>query len=104
MTILIGSFTNFEISITLYFDSKTSAFFREEEQGRIHGNLVADGWAGAVMRNIARSFGNISYRCTDLPTDMARSRVACPRLKMQMRMREKVKEKWLKHEDRKTKR
>ena len=22
----------------------------EKEQGRIHGNLVADGWAGAVMR------------------------------------------------------
>ena len=46
------------------------------EQGRIHGNPVADGWAGAVMR---KSFG--IQECdgpTDIPTDTAR----CPKLKI----------------------
>ena len=49
------------------------------EQGRIHGNSVADGWAGAVMRNplaIQKCDGR-----TEGPTDTARCRVACPRLK-----------------------
>ena len=32
-----------------------------EEQGRIHGNPVADGWAGAVMRKPP-------YRPADIPT------------------------------------
>ena len=48
------------------------------KQGLIHGNLVADGWAGAVMRKpIAIQF----FFRTDGPTDTARCRVACPRLK-----------------------
>ena len=50
-----------------------------KQQGRIHGNPVADGWAGAVMR---KPLG--IQKCdvpTYLPTDTASSRVACPRLK-----------------------
>ena len=52
---------------------------RQREQGRIHGNSVADGWAGAVMRKpleVQKCDGR-----TDLPTDTARCRLACPRLK-----------------------
>jgi len=54
-----------------------------EKQGRIHGNPVADGWAGAVMRKplaIQKYFGRTDRR-TDGRTDTARCRVACPRLK-----------------------
>ena len=53
------------------------------KQGRIHGNPVADGWAGAVMRKplgIKKYYGPTdgpTYR----PTDTAWCRVACPRLK-----------------------
>ena len=53
------------------------------KQGRIHGNPVADGWAGAVMRKllvIQKCDGRTDGR-TDRPTDTARCRVACPRLK-----------------------
>ena len=42
-------------------------FFRTFQQGRIHGNPVADGWAGAVMRKplgIQKCDGQ-----TDGPTD-----------------------------------
>ena len=59
----------------------------EEEQGRIHGNPVADGWAGAVMQKlpgIQKCDGRTdlpTYQPTDLPTDTARCRVACLRLK-----------------------
>ena len=61
------------------------------KQGRIHGNPVADGWAGAVMRKllaileIFRTDGRTDRRTdgpTDRQTDMARCRVACPRLKI----------------------
>ena len=55
----------------------------KKKQGRIHGNPVADGWAGAVMQKplgIQKCDGSTD-RPTDLPTDMARCRVACPRLK-----------------------
>ena len=49
-----------------------------KKQGRIHGNPVADGWAGAVMRNRSE-FKNVTDgrtdRPTDLPTDTARCRV-----------------------------
>ena len=45
------------------------------EQGRIHGRTVADSWAGAVMRKPLRN-----QKC-DGPTDVARCKVACPRLK-----------------------
>ena len=45
------------------------------EQGRIHGRTVADGWAGAVKK---------CYGPTDRPTDTARCRVACPRLKSKL--------------------
>ena len=41
------------------------------KQGRIHGNPVADGWAGAVMRKplaIQKYFGRTD-RQTDGPTD-----------------------------------
>ena len=57
-----------------------------KQQGRIHGNPVADGWAEAVMRKLLGT-----QKCdgptdipTDLPTDMARCRVACPRLKKEV--------------------
>ena len=43
---------------------------REKKQGRIHGNPVADSWAGAVMQKplgIQKCDGR-----TDLPTDTAR--------------------------------
>ena len=55
------------------------------QQGRIHGNPVADGWAGAVMRKPIgiQKRDSPTYRPTDLPTDTASSRVACPRLKIQ---------------------
>ena len=52
---------------------------RMKEQGRIHGNTVADGLAGAVMQKppgIKKCDGR-AYR----PIDMARCRVARPRLK-----------------------
>ena len=45
----------------------------------VHGDPVADGWAGAVMRKpleISETFH------TDRQTDTARCRVACPRLKI----------------------
>ena len=53
------------------------------KQGRIHGNPVVDGWAGAVMRKLLgiQKCDGWTYRPTDLPTDTARCRVACPRLK-----------------------
>ena len=59
----------------------------KRKQGRIHGNPVADGRAGAVMRKpleIQKCDGRTdqpNYR----PTDMARCRVACPRLKKTMK-------------------
>ena len=52
----------------------------EIKQGRIHGNPVADGWAGAVMQKLLGT-----KKCdgpTDLPTVTARCRVTFPRLKM----------------------
>ena len=51
------------------------------EQGRIHGNPVADGWAEAIVwkpLGIQKCYG------TDRPTDQPSrqgDRVACPRLK-----------------------
>ena len=62
---------------------------KEKKQGRIHGNPVADGWAGAVMRKplaIQKCYGPTD-RQTDGPTDTARCRVACPRLKRGERQR-----------------
>ena len=53
------------------------------QQGRVHGNPVADGWAGAVMQKPPRFTkcdgwtDGPTYRPTDLPTDTARSRVTC---------------------------
>ena len=56
-------------------------FLLQNEKGRIHGNPVVDGWAGAVIR---KPLGiQKLYRRTDLPTDTAKCRVACPRLKRQ---------------------
>ena len=53
-----------------------------KEQGRIHGNPVADSWAGAVPQ---KPLGiQKCDRRTDGPTDTARCRVACTRLKMAM--------------------
>ena len=54
------------------------------KQGRIHGNPVADGWAGAVVRkplSIQQCDGRTDGP-TDGPTDTAKCRVACPRLKI----------------------
>ena len=53
---------------------------QSNKQGRILGNPVEDGWAGAVMQKpleIQKCYGGR----TDLPTDTARFRVACPKLK-----------------------
>ena len=53
------------------------------KQGRIHGNPVADGRAGAEMQKplgIQKCDGRTDGP-TDLPTNTARCRVACPRLK-----------------------
>ena len=58
------------------FDSQTKLL---KKQGRIRGNLVADGWAGAVMQKplaILEIFWTDER--TDGPTDTARCRVACP--------------------------
>ena len=43
----------------------------EIQQGRIHGNLVADGWAGAVMRKPLgiQKCDRPTDRRTDGPTD-----------------------------------
>ena len=52
------------------------------QQGRIHGNPVADGWAGAVMQKplgIQKCDGRTDLPI-DLPTDTARCRVECPQL------------------------
>ena len=52
----------------------------QSKQGRIQGNTVADGWAGAVVR---KPLG--IQKCdvpTFRPTDTASSGVACLRLKM----------------------
>ena len=47
---------------------------------RLHGNIVVDGWAGAIMR---KPLGiQKCDRPTDVPTDTARCRVACLRLKI----------------------
>ena len=61
-------------------------FMHVKKQGQIHGNPVADGWAGAVMQKaleIQKSYGTDGRtdQPTDLLTDTARCRVACPRLK-----------------------
>ena len=40
----------------------------EKKQGRIHGNPVADGWAGAVMRKPLAN--QKSYRPTYRPTNL----------------------------------
>ena len=82
-----------------------------EKQGWVHGNAVADDWAGAVMRKpfaslamfltdqrtdrpkrqgvVSASRKNLQIldcggrmdRWTDLPTDMTGCGVTCPRLK-----------------------
>ena len=57
------------------------------EQGRIHGNPVAEGWAGAVLQQLLgiqkrdRRTNRLTDGPTDGPTDTARCRAACPRLK-----------------------
>ena len=45
----------------------TYAISNRDEQGRIHGNPVADGWAGAVMRKPLgiQKCDIPTYRCTD---------------------------------------
>ena len=45
------------------------------QQGRIHGNPVADGWAGAVMQNRSE-FKNVTDRPSDRPTAIAGCRVS----------------------------
>ena len=43
----------------------------KQKQGRIHGNPVADGWAGAVMQKllkIQKCYGGTNSRRTDGPT------------------------------------
>ena len=47
------------------------------KQGRIYGNPVADGWAGAIMQKNA----HISKMLWDRPTDQHGKVVSCPRLK-----------------------
>ena len=48
----------------------------KKKQSQIHGNSVADGWAGAVMQK-PHGIKNV----TDGRTDTTSCRVACPRLK-----------------------
>ena len=70
---------SFEVIPIIHFKRN---FISLKKQGRIHGNTVADGWAGAVMR---KPLG--IKKCdlpTDLPTDTARYRVACPRLEIRI--------------------
>ena len=61
---------------------------RIKKQGRIHGDTVADGWAGAVVR---KPLGCVTYRLSDRPTDTASSRVACPRPKEKKQKKQKKK-------------
>ena len=63
---------------------KISRLLNRKKQGRIHGRTVADGWAGAVMQKpLAIQKCDVpTYRPTYRPTDTARCRVACPRLKI----------------------
>ena len=52
------------------FDGSSSVSGRDTKQGRIHGNPVADDWAGAVMRKpiaIQKCYGGTDGR-TDRPT------------------------------------
>ena len=66
------------------------------KQGRIHGNPVTDGWAGAVMRKwlaIQKCYGP-----TNRPNDTAMCRVSCPLLKREKERR------WKKEKKRKPKR
>ena len=55
------------------------------KQGRVHGKTVADGWAGAVMQKtlVIQKYLLRPYGLTDLRTDTAMCRVACPRLKVE---------------------
>ena len=76
------SFTDFQ-RCNFSYCSLTRIMVKVVKQGRIHGNPVADGWAAAVMRKplgIQKCDGRTdgpTYR----PTDTARYRVECPRLK-----------------------
>ena len=52
---------------------------------RIHGSPVADSRAGAVMQKLLRiQCDGRTDRRTDLPTNTARCRIACPRLKIRL--------------------
>ena len=52
-------------SMKFLYKKRQTMFFKE--QGRIRGNPVADGWAGAVMQ---KPLGIQKYHGrTDLPTD-----------------------------------
>ena len=50
--------------------TKSCNFFFISKQGQIHGNPVADGWAGAVMRKLLsiQKCDLPTYGCTDVPT------------------------------------
>ena len=71
--------------------AKLRQFLRQSvflhKQGRIHGNPVADGWAGAVPQKTLgiQKCDRRTDGPTDGPTDTARCRVACPRLKIDAR-------------------
>ena len=54
------------------------------KQGQIHSNSIADIWAGAVMQKTLgiQKCDGLTDIWTDLPTNTARCRVACPRLKI----------------------
>ena len=65
------------------FQRRLFFFLINKKQGRIHGNPVADGWAGAIMQKPPGI-----QKCDQLidvpmyqPLDAARCRVACLRLK-----------------------
>ena len=47
-------------------------FARQNKQGGIHGNPVADGWAGAVMQKMLgiQKCDGSSDRGTDIPTNL----------------------------------
>ena len=89
-TIAIG-YHHEKVDAKRYFNVWESGLeFVLPQQGRIHGNPVADGWAGAAMRE---PLAILTIFLSDVPTDTAGSRVACPRLKRRRKGRRRRKKK-----------
>ena len=50
LILFIGKRVCYSVSAKYWFEKKKKTNKQKTKQGRIHGNPVADGWAGAVMR------------------------------------------------------